>query len=485
MNPQVENMKTEKTPSEKDKVIDSTAKETKQSKDKNNGQAIDVYKEQPKNESSKSKIDTDDARFTRYGWWVIVIVFVIFGGWSATAKIDNAAVAIGEVVVASSNQNVQHLEGGLVSEILVKEGDVVAKGEVLIRMSPTQAQAELLMVQGQLDEIYGEESRLRSEQSGLSELKWVDEINKSEETPAIKQIKSSQQAIFKARKEAQEGEVSIYSERINALKQQILGLSEYLVSLRSRINSYKTELLDWEALFKEQFTDKIRLQEMKRQLAQLEGEYNKNVSEIARLKVQITENNYQKILSKQNVSKEVASKLSEALAKKVDLSYRKLVLEDRLNRVDIVSPVDGKIQGLQVVTLGSVIRPGETIMEIVPQDDQFAVKVRVSTSDIDKVKIGLITHIRFSAFNTQMTHVVEGEVVNISPDKFVDNQSGMEYFEAKILITANGVEQMQKDGIYMLPGMPVEAMIKIGDRTLLGYLMKPFIDMVARSFNED
>jgi epimerase transport system membrane fusion protein len=248
-------------------------------------------------------------------------------------------------------------------------------------------------------------------------LKWVDEINKLAETPEIEQIKSTQQAVFKARKEAHEGEVSIYSERINALKQQILGLNEYLVSLQSRIDSYKTELVDWEALFKEQFTDKIRLQEMKRQLAQLEGEYNQNVSEIARLKVQIS--------------------------------------------------------------------AGETIMEIVPQNDQFAVKVRVSTSDIDKVKIGLITHIRFSAFNTQMTHVTEGEVVNISADKFVDEQSGMEYFEAKILVTEKGAEQMQKDGIYLSPGMPVEAMIKIGDRTLLGYLMKPFVDMIARSFNED
>jgi epimerase transport system membrane fusion protein len=483
VNPQVENMKTENTSSEKDKVIDSTSKEKKQSKDKKNGEAIDVFKEQPTND--RPKIDTNDARFTRYGWWVIVIVFVIFGGWSATAKIDNAAVAVGEVVVASSNQNVQHLEGGLVSEVLVQEGDVVAKGQVLIRMSPTQAQAELLMVQGQLDEIYGQESRLRSEQLGLSELKWVDEINKLAETPEIEQIKSTQQAIFKARKEAQDGEVSIYSERINALKQQILGLNEYLVSLQSRIDSYKTELVDWEALFKEQFTDKIRLQEMKRQLAQLEGEYNQNVSEIARLKVQITENDYQKILSKQNVTKEVSSKLSEALAKKVDLSYRKLVLEDRLKRVDIVSPVDGKIKGLEMVAVGSVISAGETIMEIVPQNDQFAVKVRVSTSDIDKVKIGLITHIRFSAFNTQMTHVTEGEVVNISADKFVDEQSGMEYFEAKILVTEKGAEQMQKDGIYLSPGMPVEAMIKIGDRTLLGYLMKPFVDMIARSFNED
>ncbi|BBP44285.1 HlyD family type I secretion periplasmic adaptor subunit [Thiosulfativibrio zosterae] len=444
---------------------------------------IDAFKHAKPSE--QIQIDVDDKRFARLGWISLIIVFVIFGGWSAIAKIDNAAVAAGEVVVESSNKSVQHLEGGLVAEILVKEGDLVVKGQTLLKLSPTQAQAELSMIQSQLDESYGAESRLRAEQMGLDKIQWVDEMQARSNLPSILQIQNSQEAVFKARKEAKAGELSIYSERINALKQQISGLSEYLNSLQNRIDSYKAELIDWEALYKEQFTDKIRLQEMKRQLAQLQGEYDQNVSEIARLKVQITENTYQKILATQNFSKEVADELSKTLAQKVDLSYRKQVLQDKLNRVDIVSPADGKVQGLQIVTVGSVVRPGETIMEVVPQNEGYAAKVRVSPIDIDKVKVGLITHVRFSAFNTQITHVVEGQVINVSPDKFVDPKSGMEYFEAKVLITPKGIKQMEKDGMYMRSGMPVEAMIKVGDRTLLGYLMKPFTDMIARSFNED
>ncbi len=430
-------------------------------------------------------IDTNDRKYARYGWLTLFIVFILFGGWATFAPLDSASVAPGEVVVVSNNKVVQHYEGGLVAEILIKEGDVVRAGDVLLKLSPTQAQAELSMIKGRLNEVYGLEARLLAEQQGLPKIAFPEALMQQSKEIQTSQIMRAQEAVFQARKQALKGEESIYTQRIRALEQQIAGLSSYVLTLGERIVSYEQEIIDWEALYKEQFTDKIRLQEMQRELARLKGERDQNLSEIARLKVQITENEYQIILTTQRFQQEVASELPKVQAERVDLVFRKLVLEDRLQRIEIVSPVDGVVKGLQVYTIGSVIRPGDTLMEIVPQSDDLALKVRVPTTDIDRVRVGLIADVRFSAFNSQFTHVVEGEVIHVSADKFTEERTGMEYYEAKIIITEKGLAQMKDDGIFVLPGMPVEAMIKVGERTVLGYFIKPFQDMFARSFREE
>ncbi|MDY0136414.1 MAG: HlyD family type I secretion periplasmic adaptor subunit [Thiomicrospira sp.] len=430
-------------------------------------------------------IDTNDRKYARYGWLTLFVVFILFGGWATFAPLDSASVAPGEVVVVSNNKVVQHYEGGLVAEILIKEGDVVKAGDVLIKLSPTQAQAELSMIKGRLNEVYGLEARLLAEQQGLAKIVFPEALMQQSQEIQASQIMMAQEAVFQARKEALKGEESIYTQRIRALEQQIAGLSSYVLTLGERIVSYEKEIIDWEALYKEQFTDKIRLQEMQRELARLKGERDQNLSEIARLEVQITENEYQIILTTQRFQQEVASELPKVQAERVDLVFRKLVLEDRLQRIEIVSPVDGVVKGLQVYTIGSVIRPGDTLMEIVPQSDDLALKVRVPTTDIDRVRVGLIADVRFSAFNSQFTHVVEGEVIHVSADKFTEERTGMEYYEAKIIITEKGLAQMKDDGIFVLPGMPVEAMIKVGERTVLGYFIKPFQDMFARSFREE
>jgi epimerase transport system membrane fusion protein len=295
----------------------------------------------------------------------------------------------------------------------------------------------------------------------------------------------AQTGLFEARRTSLQSEIDIYNQRIRALNQQIQGLNAYILTLEERIASYEVEISDWESLFREQFTDKTRITEMKRELTRLRGERDQNHSEIARLNVQIAETENQKLLSQQQMLKEVASELPRVQAERMDLTFRKQILEDRLNRVTIPSPDTGIVKGLNVFTLGSVIRPGETLMEIVPRTEDFAVRVRVNTTDINTVHVGLLADVRFSAFNTQTTHVVEGEVVNLSADKFVDDRQGMEYFEVRIKITPAGVEQMRKDGIFILPGMPAEAMILTGNRTVFGYFVKPFQDMFARAFREN
>lgn len=430
-------------------------------------------------------IKNDHTPYSRLGLLVLFIVFGVFGTWSAIAPLDSAAVAPGTVFVASNNRVVQHYEGGMVSEILVEEGQQVKKGQVLLKLSPTQAQAEISVIEARLNEVYGLEARLKAERKLADKITFPKALLAQKDNEDVREVIQGQMEVFTARRNSLDGELKIYKQRVDAMDEQIRGLQAMITTLNERIASYELEVKDWEALFKEQYADKIRLQEMQRELSRLKGERNRNESEIARLKVQIAETESQVVLRKQKFLEEVVSQLREVQSERVDLESRRIALADRLDRVDITAPVAGVVNGLTVYTIGEVIQSGKTLMEIVPASKNYAVKAKVMVTDIDKVMIGLIADVRFSAFNTQLTHVVEGEVYHVSADKFMDEQSGMEYFEAKVMLTEAGIKQMEEDGIFLLPGMPAEVMIKIGERTLLDYFTKPFTNMFARSFNED
>ncbi|MBN2646849.1 MAG: HlyD family type I secretion periplasmic adaptor subunit [Thiotrichales bacterium] len=446
-------------------------------------QDIDSFKIQERPELAKIK--ADHRGYTRLGLLVLFVTFGLFGGWAAVAPLDSAAVAPGSVIVTSNNRVVQHYEGGIVEDILVKDGDQVAEGQVLIRLSPTQAQAEKNVVEGRLIEVLGLEARLEAEQRGKGKITFPQSLLQMADQAQVQEVVNGQNEVFRARKNALESELRIYQKRINALKEQIRGLTSQNRTLDERIRSYEAEVKDWEALFKEQFADKIRLQEMQRELSRLKGEKESNSSDIARLGVQISETESESVLRKRKFLEEVVSQLREVQGEKTDLMSRKIALVDRLDRIEIPSPIAGRVNGLSIYSRGEVISSGAKLMEIVPDSKDYAVKAKVMITDIDKVYVGLRADVRFSAFNTQTTHVVEGDVVYVSADKFLDEASGLEYFEARIVITPEGVAQMERDGIFLLPGMPAETMIKIGERTLLAYFVKPFKDMFAKAFNED
>jgi len=431
------------------------------------------------------KVKSDHTPYSRFGLIVLFVIFGVLGTWSATAPLNSAAVAPGTVFVVSNNRVVQHYEGGMVSEILVKEGEKVEKGQVLLKLSPTQAQAELSIIDAQLNEVLGLEARLKAERKLATEIEFPESLLAKRDDSDVQEVIEGQKEVFKARLNSLNGELKIYEQRTEALNEQVKGLEAVMTTLDERIESYEKEVVDWDALYKEQFADKIRLQEMQRELSRLKGERNRNVAEIGRLKVQISETDSQKILRRQQFREEVVSQLRQVQSEKVDLESRRIALADRLQRIEINAPVTGVVKGLNVFTIGEVIQSGKTLMEIVPDSKNFAVKAKVMVTDIDKVVVGLIADVRFSAFNTQITHVIEGEVYHVSADKFTDQQSGMEYFEAKVMLTEAGLKQMEADGIFMLPGMPAEVMIKIGERTLLDYFTKPFTNMFARSFNEE
>lgn len=430
-------------------------------------------------------LDNNDKTYTKIGLLALFITFVIFGGWAAFAPLSSATVAKGDVVVLSNNRVVEHYEGGIISKILVKEGDTVKAGQPLLKLSPTQAQSELSVLQSRLYELQASNSRLMAERSGESTVTFSQALLNKQPSTQIDGIIQGQINIFNTRKQALDGQLEIFTQRIIALEQQVKGLISLNNTLDTRIRTYRSDLKDWEAMYKQQFTDKTRLQDMRRELARLQGEKSNNLSEMARLKVKVVETNSELLLKKQQFQENIATELSKTQSDIADLESKKLALLDRLARIQINAPVTGKINGLSIYTLGQVVKPGEQLMEIVPNTRDFGVKARIGLASIHKVHEELLADVRFSSFKAQETHVVEGKVVHLSADKFTDSTTGEEYFEVKIELTPKGIKQMQDDSIPLLPGMPVEVLIKTGQRTLLGYFTTPFQNMFARSLNED
>lgn len=445
--------------------------------------SLDAYAIEKRAELPKINIGFD--YYIKVGFIILFVVFGVLGIWSATAPLDSSAVASGEVVAASNNRTIQHLEGGIVADVLVKDGDIVAKHQVLVRLSSTQIEAELSIVEGRLAELVGIQARLNAEKLLKDAIEFPESLTDIVDEIKAKEIVLGNQAIFQARSKSLNAELKIYDKRNQGLRKQINGNEKLMVSLKQQTDSYKSEIEDQQALFKQQYIDKIRLQNMQRTLFRLNGQYAGVEAEIGQLKVRISETMAESVLREQKFFEAVVTELRSVQAELSNLQPRRVALLDRLARVTILSTVEGAVNGLNIYDAGEVISPGQKIMEIVPASESFSVKARVNVTDIDRIRIGQLTDVRLSAFNTQLTHVVEGKVVHISADNFVDERMGVSYFEARIELTKEGIRQLKADDMFLLPGMPADVMIKIGERTLLAYLLKPFSDMLARSFNEE
>lgn len=432
-------------------------------------------------------ISSDTRPRVRIGMLVLLITFVGFGGWAAFAPLNGAAVAPGEVIVDSRNRVVQHLEGGVVSEIRVEDGDSVDQGETLLKLSDTQARSELNTVESQLWEVLGREARLLAERADADKIAFPETLTKRKDDPEIASIIEGQREVFEARRESLKGQIDIYEQQIQAQRVQMEGLQALVGNLDSRVGSYSEELEGWRDLFERELSDRLRINKMEREMMRLKGEKISTEAEVGKLDVKIGETRSQILVTRQDFIEKVATKLRETQERKADLQSRRVALQDKLNRLDITAPTAGRVVGLKVHTEGGVIKPGDTIMEIVPAEQVYAVQARVKPTDIDRIKENQLADIRLSAFNYQVAHVLEGKVVNISADALEEKQrnNNERYYEARIRLTDKGLNQLKAQDMYFVPGMPAEVMIKTGERTFLEYLLEPFTRLVQRAFREE
>ncbi|WP_046489741.1 HlyD family type I secretion periplasmic adaptor subunit [Pseudomonas veronii] len=424
---------------------------------------------------------TSDRGIRRIGMTIVFVTFGLFGTWAAFAPLGNAVYGTGVVTVQTYRKTVQHLEGGIVKELLARDGDTVHKGDTLIVLDDSQLSAEYESTRNQLISAKAKEARLRAERDQLATIPAL-QLSGTDSQRAQEAIDGEAQ-VFKARHDSRLGEISVQQERVGQLKQQILGLNDMIRSKQSLGKSYSGEIVELKDLLAQGFTDKQRLLEQQRKLDMLKSEIADHESNITKTRLQINETELQIVQLNKNFNSDVAKELSDVQAQVFDLQEKAAALEDRLSRIVIRAPEDGMVLDMKVHTIGGVVGAGTPLLDIVPASSELVVEAHVSTNDIDRIALGKLTDIRFSAFNSATTPVIEGIVTRVSADRLTDEKSGDAYYLVRVKVTDEGMAKLGDRKLQ--PGMPAEVLINAGDRTMLQYLMKPARNLFAKSMIEE
>lgn len=415
----------------------------------------------------------------------MLIIAVMFGGlgvWSGVARLDSAVVASGVVSVDGRRKAIQHLEGGIIADILVADGDKVEKDQVLLRLDPVRPRANLQIVRGQLDAALALEARLTAERLGADGIDFppmlLDRLAESEVADAVQ----GQIILFDARREALEGQTEVLESRILQLQEEISGLTAERAANNRQMGFLEDEISGIKDLVGRGLVARPRLLALQRAVADLEGENARLTGNISRQQQAIGESRLQIISIQNQFREEVASRHREVQAQIFDLRERYTAARDIVDRIELRAPHAGYVVNLRVHTIGGVIRPGDTMMEIVPTGETLVLEAQVRPEDIDHVTVGQEADVMLTAFNMRNTPTVPGEVVTVSADRLVDERSGAPYYLAKVRI--NKAELDKLDHVELQPGMPAEIFIKTGLRSPLNYMLEPLIDSVNRAFRE-
>ena len=414
---------------------------------------------------------------------VVVLVLVLgVGGWGATAVISGAVVAPGSLVVDSNVKKVQHPTGGIVGELRVRDGDHVRAGDIVVRLDETVTRANLAIVTKTLDELMARKARLEAERDGWATIVFPAQLMTGTNDPDRAAAMESERKLFNLRKSARTGQKAQLQERVAQLGEEISGLTAQQNSKAKEIALVERELAGVRDLWSKNLVQLPRLTALEREAARLDGERGQLVAAAAQAKGKVAETALQILQIDQDLASEVAKELREVDGKIGEFIERKITAEDQLKRIDVRAPQDGTVFQLAVHTVGGVITAGDPIMLIVPEADNLSVEVKVNPQDIDQLQLNQKAILRFSAFNARATPEIEGVVTRISADTSTDQRTGQSYYTVRISMPP---EQIQRLGeVKLLPGMPVEAFVQTGDRTMLSYLIKPLHDQFVRAFRE-
>jgi epimerase transport system membrane fusion protein len=426
----------------------------------------------------------DDRPIRRLGYLIVILVFVFFGGWSLLAPLGSAALAPGSVTVEGYRKTVQHLEGGIVKAIHVRDGDTISKGQVLIELDDTSSRAQLETLRGQLFSALAREARLIAERDGKSTVIYPATLTKAADPRAHEDMRVQDQS-FAVRKRSRAGEIEILKEQRQQLLAKIEGIKAQRTSRSSLSNSLNKELLDFRAMLKEGYVEKQKVNELERRLAESEGDRGDFAANIATAQTQISEIELKILQIDKEFQREVIEELSKVQSELSELNEKTQWLDDTVTRTLIKAPESGMVLGLTVHTLGAVIPPGGHLLDIVPQQEKLIIEAQVSPIDIDRVHTGQSCEIRFSAFKSAKTPKVSGRLITLSADRLTDEQNKISYYLARVEVDKAGLEELRKRGLILLPGMPAEVLINTGDRTFFEYLVQPLSNIFARSLIED
>jgi HlyD family secretion protein len=416
----------------------------------------------------------------------IIALFILVGGlgvWLVRTEISGAVVASGMVQVESNRQVIEHLDGGMVGEILVKDGDIVEAGDVLIRLDGQRVKSELTIVQGQLQEIMARQARLRAERDNTDEVEADKELlSLAAGSPEIRQIIKGEEALFDARRAALNQEADLLAEQNRQITNRIKGIEAQLQALRTQRDLLGQQLTDQQALLKEQLTQRSQVVELQRQEADFLGQIGRLESEIAELRGQAASNRIELLQLRTRRQEEAATDLRDMQYRQVELLEKRSSLLETISRLDVRAPVGGVIYNTQVFAVQSVAQPGEPLMYIIPQDQPLVVSSQINGINIDEVYVGQEAILRFSSFDQRDTPEVKGQISRISADVIKDEATGLNYYSAEILPYQEAIISLGDQ--ILVPGMPVEVFIKTSDRTAFEYLTQPLMNFFNRSFRE-
>jgi protease secretion system membrane fusion protein len=431
------------------------------------------------------EVNTDARSFSRIGWLIVLLGFGGFILWGLFAPLDKGVPLMGTVAKESNRKSIQHQTGGVVQEILVKDGDVVKAGQVLVRMNGVLAKSSYETSAVQYLTARANEARLIAERDGLKTIKFPAELEQRRNEPRVMELMSLQNQLFASRQMSLQNELGSIDENIAGLREQIKSLDESRESKKAQMGFLKEQLDGMRDLAKEGYVARNRLLDLERTYAQLSGAISEDIGNIGRFRRQVLEMGLRRSQRAQDYQKEVRSQLSDVEKEAEALGARMAGQKYEVDNVEVKAPVDGTVTSLAVYTQGGVVQPGFKMMEIVPTDDPMIVEGQLAVNLVDRVHTGLKTELIFSAFNVNKTPHIEGEVEQIAADRSVDERTGSPYYKVRVRVTPKGQKMLVQHKMDVRPGMPVELFVKTGERTMMNYLLKPVFDRAKSSMSEE
>ena len=425
-------------------------------------------------------------RLNLIGFAVIVVLLGGIGGWAATAELSGAVIASGTVVVETNVKKVQHPTGGVVKEILVKEGDAVKEGDVVVRLDDTLTRATLGVVRSQLDEFMSRQARLLAERDDAAAVVFADELLARKGEKSLAAAMAGEEKLFESRRNARIGQRQQLSERITQSNEEIRGLTAQQGAKEKEIELIARELVGVTDLFEKNLVSITRFMQLQRDQARLQGERGQFIAAVAQARGKISEIGLQIIQLEKDFRTEVLRELRDVQGKIAELSERVTAARDQLNRVEIRAPQTGIVNQLNIHTIGGVIGNGEMLMQVVPRADKLIVEAKVAPQDVDQLGFGADTTVRIMAGNQRTMPELKGKLTYISADLSREQATpgvpALAYFLVRVEFPKSELARL--GDFQLLPGMPAEAFIQTHGSTPLEYLLKPLTEQIARTFRE-
>ncbi len=419
-----------------------------------------------------------------FGLVAITVFFCSFVTWSSLAPLSRAAVASGIIAVEGTRKTIQHLEGGIVRAILVKDGDVVRKGQVLMRLDDTASDSTTASLRAMRWSMMAQAARAQAELAGAQTIAFPDELVAAAKTdPYAVEAMQAQRILFDSRLAGLQSQIQVLALRADEARSQIEAADGQLKSLQRQLDLIEAETADVAGLLRSGLETKPHLYALQRTSAQLLGNRNDALAERARAQTQISEAQAQIVQVKDQRMQAASDELRDANAKLIDATERLRAAQDVSRRKAIVAPDDGTIMNIRFFTIGAVVRPGEAVMELVPAHDNLVADVRILAHDIDDIHAGMSAEVRFPAFSSRLTPYLTGTVTYIAPDATDDEKTHVSYYSARVEITQDELKKLPEQE-KVIAGMPVQVEIAAGKRSFFQYLLQPLKNSFSRAFRE-